>query len=586
MTEGDGPKMEKKSSGKEQFLMELPNRMLMLAAAWEDLAQKSPVESEFPEELATCMIKADSLKDVCLTKGLEAQADALAGLGEMLGAIPDVEPRLRDDHYKDIGTKISDLVAQAEKLCGEDVRREGARKPEEKAPKDPKKEKSVAVLEQTPIQIAEPVFEVGTAKARNVFVISNDEDFLGECTTQIGHYGYTAHSFHSYAAYALAAKLEEPVALIVDLDLAQKDSEIHGDLSRFQAKKDGTPVPIIVVGSSGDFESRLQAVRAGSAAFFAKPVNVSLLLDKLDAIISNAYVVEPFRVLVVEDSATMIRFITRTLTQAGMSVHVEQTPDRVLPAIADFHPDLILMDMYMPKCDGQELSRLIRQYESYTSIPIVFLSSETDVKKQLAAMQIGADDFLTKPIEPTHLVTSITTRVRRHRILSSFMVKDSLTGLLNHTKLKQGVEQSLQKAMRSKIPMAFAMVDIDFFKKVNDTYGHPMGDKVIKSLSRLLQRRLRKTDSIGRYGGEEFAVILWDTDVDGARKILDSIRSDFSKIEHIHEGKSFSCTFSSGVAGFPDYPDAQTISNAADKALYVAKRNGRNQVIVATNGIA
>lgn len=262
-----------------------------------------------------------------------------------------------------------------------------------------------------------------------------------------------------------------------------------------------------------------------------------------------------------------------------MSVHVESQPDKVLSAIGDFNPDLILMDMYMPTCDGQELSRIIRQYESFTSIPIVFLSSETNVKKQLAAMQIGADDFLTKPIDPEHLVMSVATRVQRHRILSSYMVQDSLTGLLNHTKLKQRLDQTLQKALRSKIPMAFAMIDIDHFKRVNDNHGHPTGDRVIKSLARLLQKRLRKTDSIGRYGGEEFAVIFWDADVAAASRILDEIREDFAKIEHRADGEAFSCTFSAGVAGFPEYPDGHSINGAADRALYVAKRQGRNRVM-------
>jgi diguanylate cyclase (GGDEF)-like protein len=110
-----------------------------------------------------------------------------------------------------------------------------------------------------------------------------------------------------------------------------------------------------------------------------------------------------------------------------------------------------------------------------------------------------------------------------------------------------------------------------------------MGDRVIKSLSRLLQKRSRKTDSIGRYGGEEFAIIFWDADVEAASKILDEIRADFARIDHHFESKVFSCTFSAGIAGFPDYPDGQAIGNAADRALYVAKRGGRNQVIIASD---
>lgn len=553
--------------GKDHFMMELPNRMLMLAAAWEDFAKKSPQESGFMEELASVLIVADTLKELCEARGMNEIANLLRGVDAQLNNVPDTPMSGRDRIYQQIASNVSHLVSLAEQLIGE---------PQQKASAEP-----VAVLEQLPIPVAEPVFAPGSGESRHVFIVSKDEDFIGECSVQMGHYGYLAHSFQSYEAFTVGLTLGEPVAVIVDLDLVKEDKQTLGNAGAFKTNRGEAPVPMIVVGTQADFHSRLMAAKAGSAAFFAKPVNVSLLLDKLDAIINNAYVVEPFRILVVDDSETMIRFLKRSLNQAGMTVQVEMYPDKVLQAIGEFNPDLILMDMYMPLCDGQELSRIIRQYESYTSIPIVFLSSETDIKKQLAAMQIGADDFLTKPIDPEHLVTSITTRVQRHRILASYMVQDSLTGLLNHTKLKQRLEQTMEKAMRSKIPMAFAMVDIDHFKKVNDTYGHPMGDRVIKSLSRLLQKRLRKTDSIGRYGGEEFAVIFWDADVNAAAKILDDIRADFARIDHHHEGRMFSCSFSGGVAGFPEYPDAQAIGNAADKALYQAKRGGRNQVTIA-----
>lgn len=556
------------TAARDQFLSELPNRMLLLAATWEDFARKNDDDPAFMEELASVLIVADTLKDICRSKQMPEISALLSDVEAGLDQLPDAKGVAREKINQEVASKISHLVSLAERMGGDGG-------PDLNA--DP-----VAILEQAPIHIQVPLFDSGTGVKRHVFIVSSDVEFVAECSTQIGHYGYVAHSFNSYEAFAVGLSMGEPVAVIADLDLVKSDPMALGDLSAFKAHRGKTPVPMIVVGSAGDFHARLQAVRAGSAAFFAKQVNVPLLLDKLDAIINNAYVVEPFRVLVVDDSETMIRFLSRTLTQAGMLVHVEMFPERVLPAIGDFNPDLILMDMYMPQCDGQELSRMIRQYESFTSIPIVFLSSETDIKKQLAAMQIGADDFLTKPIDPEHLVTSVATRVQRHRILSSYMVQDSLTGLLNHTKLKQRLDQTLQKALRSKIPMAFAMVDIDFFKKVNDTYGHPVGDRVIKSLSRLLQKRMRKTDSIGRYGGEEFAIIFWDADVVAASKILDEIRADFAKIDHHSENRVFSCAFSAGIAGFPEYPDGQSIGNAADKALYQAKREGRNQVVLAS----
>jgi len=127
------------------------------------------------------------------------------------------------------------------------------------------------------------------------------------------------------------------------------------------------------------------------------------------------------------------------------------------------------------------------------------------------------------------------------------------------------------------------MIDIDNFKRVNDSYGHMVGDRVIKSLARLLQQRLRKCDRIGRYGGEEFAVVLPNCDLDSAVNILEKIRTDFSELHYLYKGKEFSVTFSAGIAGFPDYESADLINQTADEALYKAKRDGRNRVVVARN---
>jgi diguanylate cyclase (GGDEF)-like protein len=161
------------------------------------------------------------------------------------------------------------------------------------------------------------------------------------------------------------------------------------------------------------------------------------------------------------------------------------------------------------------------------------------------------------------------------------MVRDGLTGLLNHTETKGQLSIELARAKRREAPLAFAMIDLDNFKTVNDTYGHPTGDRVLKNLSRLLQQRLRKTDVIGRYGGEEFAVILIDTDGSTAFEVLDEIRAGFGQILQLSGNVEFSTTFSCGIAVFPDYPDAASLNAAADRALYEAKNSGRNQVILA-----
>src|SRR5690606_37321874 len=136
---------------------------------------------------------------------------------------------------------------------------------------------------------------------------------------------------------------------------------------------------------------------------------------------------------------------------------------------------------------------------------------------------------------------------------------------------------------RLKRPLSFAMVNVDFFKKVNDKHGHAAGDRVLKSLARLLKQRLRGTDIVGRYGGEEFAGIMTDTDAPDASKEIDEIRKVFSRLIHMSDNKEFTVTFSCGIADIRHFPDAKSVSDAADKALHEAKKKGRNQVVINTD---
>ena len=200
--------------------------------------------------------------------------------------------------------------------------------------------------------------------------------------------------------------------------------------------------------------------------------------------------------------------------------------------------------------------------------------------KQLDAMSEGGDDFLTKPIKPRHLIATVRNRAARARSLKARMVRDSLTGLYNHTHTLQLLEDASYRARREGQPLAFAMLDIDHFKKVNDSYGHPMGDRVIKSLALFLKQRLRKTDHIGRYGGEEFAVVLPDTDSVAAHKVLEEIRQRFAEIRYPAKPADLACTFSCGIAQLGADEDATVLARRADEALYRAKHGGRNRVEV------
>jgi diguanylate cyclase (GGDEF)-like protein len=325
------------------------------------------------------------------------------------------------------------------------------------------------------------------------------------------------------------------------------------------------------------FDDRLRAVRLGASLFLPHPVEVEDLMSRVLAL-DELRTQRPFRVVIVEDESALSQFYKLTLDHAGMETRTVQDPTLLLNALSGFDPDVILMDLYMPHCSGLELAQVVRQFPAYTTVPILFLSTESRLDLQLRARHLGADDFLPKPLRPGQLISAVTSRANRYRDLKKLTDRDSLTGLLNHTNIIRTLEREVMVAARTRTPLSVAMIDIDHFKSVNDTHGHVIGDQVIVRITHMLRNRLRRIDYVGRYGGEEFAVVMPNTDPMTAMTVLDKLRIAAQAIEHRAAAGTFRVTFSAGVAGFPAIAEPTRLVTAADAALYRAKRGGRNRI--------
>jgi diguanylate cyclase (GGDEF)-like protein len=288
---------------------------------------------------------------------------------------------------------------------------------------------------------------------------------------------------------------------------------------------------------------------------------------------------EPYRVLVVEDSRTAIAAIGNTLSRHGIDHRAVSNPEQLLDAVWRFRPDLVLMDMHMPRCTGVEATRVLRQLPSCQALPVVYLSSETDLGMQVAALRLGGDQFITKPFNPLLLTTIVKTKIERYREMQRSSQHDGLTGLFNHTASKMRLGQVVEAMRRDQDLLCVAMVDIDHFKSINDMHGHPVGDQVIRNLAWLLKSRLRASDIIGRYGGEEFIVVLRGVSMNDAVSVLDHIRMDFSSLAHAHAGGALHASFSCGMASYPEFTGEQELVDAADNALLRAKAGGRNRIM-------
>lgn len=424
-------------------------------------------------------------------------------------------------------------------------------------------------------QNAAPVLK--PASERLVYICDEEPTQAEQLGKQLFCFGYRVSIYTEAASLQQAILAHTPDVVVMDVMFPLGTGDGANLLTELRVNH-GMRIPAVFISDRCDFNARLLAIRAGGEAFFSKPVDSMEFVSCLD-LLTRQDEAEAFKVLVVDDEPEIGQYHSLILEDVGMLTRVVHEPEKVLDVVSEFKPDLVLMDMYMPDCSGREVAKLIRQVPEFVSLPIVFLSSETDKKKQFSAMDVGAEGFLTKPIQPEDLVVAVALRAERMRTLRSLMTRDSLTGLINHTTTTQFLESSIATARRLNTALSFAMIDMDHFKSVNDTYGHPIGDQVLLALARVLRQRVRQSDLVGRYGGEEFALILNGTVLPEAARIMEQLRKDFSKIEFHAGNVGFYCTFSCGVASFPGVDSMEELREAADKALYKAKRSGRNQVV-------
>ena len=414
-------------------------------------------------------------------------------------------------------------------------------------------------------------------RQRNILIISRPaHPWTAALVEQLAFYGFKPHTATWEDTPELA---DEPLALIVipDQENTSYPPSTVAAIERLKTLFVTSYVYCLSVPSS--LEAIVGLQRAGANVCVPAEIKLSDILSRiLDLVESREQ--ETHRVLIVEDSRTAVAHIQRALDLHGIDSRAINTPLALLQAAAEYRPHAILMDMHMPFCNGVEVTRALRQIPEYQSLPVIYLSGETDIVQQVEALRLGGDQFLTKPANPIILASVVKTKIERYRDMLRSGRHDSLTGLLNHSASKEQLEQMLRRALPAG-HLAVAMIDIDRFKLINDNYGHPVGDQVIRSLAWLLRGRLRNTDLIGRYGGEEFIVALGGVEIGQAIILLDRIREDFAELPHAHARGALRASFSCGIAAIPVQLTGSSLIEAADEALLQAKRDGRNRIVAA-----
>ena len=286
-------------------------------------------------------------------------------------------------------------------------------------------------------------------------------------------------------------------------------------------------------------------------------------------------------VLVVDDEEIICTLFAAMLGHYGR-YHVVTTTDghQVMDILRREPFDVMLLDMSMPAISGLDVLRQVTQ--AFEELPVIIVTGHGSIEVAVESMQAGAADFVTKPVPAAvlHLrIQKALEHARTRRLAST----DGLTGVYNHRTFQERLSQEIARADRYSRPLSVLMIDVDHFKVYNDTYGHPQGDIVLQDLARLLQEMSRTSDTVARWGGEEFAIILPETDSVGAQKIGQRLceqveRYPFPGQELMPGG---TLTISIGVATYASASRKEVLLQAADTALYTAKREGRNRVCVA-----
>ncbi|GGB43536.1 hypothetical protein GCM10011502_16070 [Oceanisphaera marina] len=336
--------------------------------------------------------------------------------------------------------------------------------------------------------------------------------------------------------------------------------------------------PILCIGVDDSFAARYALAAQGANGLFTQPVDIPRLAERIEQLSREQRELQTSKVLLLDDDRELAEHYRLVLTAAGKEVRVMAHPEGLLAALAEFRPDIVLLDVHMPPYSGVTLARMIRLEPEWLSLPIIYLSSEQDRDQQISALAQGADEFITKPISDQQLVRTVRTLCYRARQVAKLVSCDGLTGLLNHSNIKQALLHEHVRVQRYGHSTTLAMLDLDYFKQVNDRHGHAAGDQVIKALANLLQQRLRNSDHLGRYGGEEFVAILPDCDIKQAFQMFNAICHHFSALTFNGKDGEFHVTVSIGLAELNGFVLAEQALHATDEALYQRKHQGRNGV--------
>lgn len=283
------------------------------------------------------------------------------------------------------------------------------------------------------------------------------------------------------------------------------------------------------------------------------------------------------KVLIIDDNGENIKIAAKFIKSDEVIIWTAMNGKIGIEVAKEKHPDIILLDIQMPEMDGFEVCKILKADKETENIPIIFMTARTDDESIENAFKVGAVDYIVKPIRKTEIIARVRTHLKLAQTIKELekaAYTDGLTKLYNHKKIFESLDLEIKREKRYKNNLSVMMVDIDFFKTLNDTYGHHMGDIVLEKLSEIIKATIRDADIAGRYGGEEFLIIFPEISEDEAFRAGERLRKNIEAVEFENRIK---ITISGGVAEYIGETALELIEKA-DRNLYRAKENGRNRI--------
>jgi diguanylate cyclase (GGDEF)-like protein len=419
-----------------------------------------------------------------------------------------------------------------------------------------------------------PVVQTSAAEGHSVYLLGGDDPLLNELTMRLESRGCAVTPIDDDASLIEVLGALPPQLVVVGARHAEALDRI-GPVLRAARASASHKVALLALLNDGDVSLRLRALRAGADRCISLPAQSEEIVERALDLLSDEEE-EPYRILIVEDDASQALFAESILRKAGMVTQVLNEPIAVLEELDRFQPDLLLMDLNMPGCDGLELTALIREREGYVSTPIVFLSGDPDADRQFAALDAGGDDFLSKPIRPKYLVSAVTNRVRRARASLKHArerrKRDPATGLHGRAQLLDALNERFAAAGGGALSGGVLCAEVDGATALRAQVGLTVLDEILAETGAFLARHVERDEMVARFGDAGFLVLSPQRDEEGLAALAQTLRAQIARERF--GGKALPVELSCGVCAFGNgLSEAGAVLAAAERALDAARRD-------------